>query len=160
MSDKQTASIGLFEKLYASFSGSHATPVWVEVARAVDVSVNMGKGEADVSSRASGGFRKTRGTLKEWEFTFGYRYKKKGKGAADSVFANLKTHYMNGDPVELAAMDGDINAANAAGPRAMCELFSKNHSAALEAGHDVEFTAKPTDFEEGGNEIAPDWYET
>ena len=61
-------------KLYLN-AATHATPTWTEVKSAINVSANLGKGEADVSARFSG-WKLTKSSLKELEISFTYRHKR------------------------------------------------------------------------------------
>ncbi|MEQ8785132.1 MAG: hypothetical protein RIC55_02500 [Pirellulaceae bacterium] len=140
-------------KLYLN-SASHATPTWVEIKHAINVSANLGKGEADVSARISG-WKLTKGALKELEISFTYRH----KSGADTVFDTLLAAYLNDTPLEFAVLDADVAETGAQGPRAFCEVLSLNLTQELENAAEYELTIKPTYFEEGGLLIVPDWYE-
>lgn len=140
-------------KLYIN-SGTHALPTWVEVKHAINVSANLGKGEADASARYSS-WKLAKGALKELEISFGYRYKQ----GTDTVFDTLMGAYIADTPIELAVMDAAITEAGAQGPRAFCEIFSANLTQELENTSEYEFTAKPTYHEEEAALVEPDWYE-
>src|SRR5512136_2388869 len=94
----ETPVVGKDCKLYLN-TGTHATPTWVEVKKAINVSANLGKGEADVSARFSG-WKLTKGALKELEITFTYRHKR----GTDTVFDSLLSAYLNDTPREFAVM--------------------------------------------------------
>lgn len=145
--------IGQECKLYYN-SGTHASPTWVEIKRAIDVSLAMGKGEADMSRRESGE-ELARGALKQRNIDFGYRY----KIGADTVFDALMDSYVNGTPIQFAVMDQDITTAGAQGLRAFCEVMKADRDEPLADGVTVAFSAKPTDHEESGALVEPDWYE-
>ena len=140
-------------KLYLN-SGTHATPTWVELKSAINVSANLGKGEADVSARYSG-WKLTKGALKELEITFNYRHKQ----GADTVFDTLLAAYINDTNIEFAVMDADITESGAQGPRAFCQVLSMNLTQELENAAEYEFTLKPTYHQESGALVEPDWYE-
>lgn len=145
--------IGKDCKLYSN-GGTHAVPTWNEITSAINVSANLGKGEADVSARFSG-WKLTRGSLRELEISFSYRH----KSGADTVFDTLLAAYINGTPTQFAVMDAAITESGAQGPRAFCEVISMNLSQELENSVEYEFTLKPTYHEESGSLIEPDWYE-
>lgn len=140
-------------KLYLN-AATHATPTWTDVKSAINVSANLGKGEADVSARFSG-WKLTKGALKELEISFTYRHKR----AADTVFDTLLAAYINDTPLEFAVLDAVITESGAQGPRAFCQIISMNLTQELENAAEYEFTVKPTYVEEAGSLVEPDWYE-
>jgi hypothetical protein len=134
--------------------GTRAAPTWQEIKNAINVSANMGKGEADASARFSG-WKLTKGALKELEISFTYRYKR----GTDAIFDTLVSAYLEDTPIEVAILDEEITVAGAQGPRAFCEVFSMNLTQELENTSEYEFTLKPTYHEEGGGLVEPEWYE-
>jgi hypothetical protein len=140
-------------KLYLN-GGTHAIPAWTEVKSAINVSANLGKGEADVSARYSG-WKLSKGALKELEISFTYRHKQ----GADTVFDTLLAAYINDTPIQVAVMDAAITETGAQGPRAFCEVISLNLTQELENSAEYELTLKPTYAEEAGSLVEPDWYE-
>lgn len=140
-------------KLYLN-SGTNATPTWVEIKKAINVSANLGKGEADVSARFSS-WKLSKGALKELEISFTYRH----KAGADTVFDSLLSAYLTGTPKQFAVMDAAITESGAQGPKAFCEIFSMNLTQELENSAEYEFTLKPTYVEETGTLIEPTWHE-
>jgi hypothetical protein len=140
-------------KLYLN-GGTHATPTWNEVKSAINVSANLGKGEADVSARFSG-WKLTKGALKELEISFTYRHKR----GTDTIFDTLLSAYINDTAKEFAVLDAAITEAGAQGPRAFCEVISLNLTQELENAAEYEVTLKPTYHEEAGALVEPDWYE-
>lgn len=140
-------------KLYYN-SGTHATPTWVEVKSAINVTANMGKGEAEVGSRASS-WKLYKGAMKELEVSFTYRH----KSGADTVFDAILASYTSGTPKEFAVLDDDITLSGAQGPKAYFEVMSLNQSQELESAVEYEVTLKPTYFEETGTMIEPSWHE-
>ena len=140
-------------KLYLN-AGTRTTPTWTEVKSAINVSANLGKGEADVSARYSS-WKLSKGSLKELEISFTYRH----RIGADTVFDALLAAYINGTPKEFAVMDAAITESGAQGPRAFCEVMSLNLSQELENSQEYEVTLKPTYFEETGAIVEPQWYE-
>lgn len=140
-------------KLYYN-SGTHATPTWVEMTKAINVSVSLGKGEADASARYSD-WKLSKGSLKELEISFTYRHKQ----GADTVFDALRGSYLNGTAIQLAVMDAAITETGAQGPRAFCEIMKMDVSQELENTAEIDFAAKPCYHEESSTLIEPDWYE-
>jgi hypothetical protein len=140
-------------KLYLN-AGTRTTPTWTELKSAINVSANLGKGEADVSARYSS-WKLSKGSLKELEISFTYRHRQ----GPDTVFDTLLAAYINGTPKEFAVMDAAITESGAQGPRAFCEVMSLNLSQELESSAEYEITLKPTYYEETGAVVEPQWYE-
>lgn len=143
---------GLECKLYYN-AATHASPTWVEITKAINVSFTSSKGEANQDSRSST-WRKTRGTIKDLEITFTYR-KKQG---TDTVFDALIAAYVAGTIYEYAVLDGAHNVSGVQGVRCFGEIMTAGNTQDLENVEEVEFTIKPAYKEEGGVEINPDWY--
>ena len=57
--------LGLDAKLYFCAAGIGGTPTWTELTNVKNVTLNLQKGEADVTTRANNGWKATAGTLKE-----------------------------------------------------------------------------------------------
>jgi hypothetical protein len=125
-------------KLYLN-AATHATPTWTEVKSAINVSANLGKGEADVSARFSG-WKLTKGALKELEISCTYRH----KSGADTVFDALLDAYINDTPLEFAVLDAAVTESGAQGPRAFCEILSLNLTQELENAAEYELTVNRT----------------
>jgi len=153
MSLPEAPVVGKDCKLYIN-TGTHATPTWTEVERAINVSANLGKGEADVSARFSS-WKLTKGALKELEISFTYRH----HAGTDTVFDALMAAYIAGTPKEFLVLDADVTETGAQGPMAFCEIFSLNLTQELENAAEYEITLKPTYYEESGSLIEPEWYE-
>jgi len=143
---------GLECKLYYN-TATHASPTWVEVTRAINVSFSLSKGEADQSSRVST-WKMQKGTLKDLEITFTYR-KKQG---TDTVFDALIAAAIGETIYEYAVLDGTHSVSGVQGIRAFCEIMSAGNTQDLESAEEVEFTLKPTYKEESAAIVNPDWY--
>lgn len=141
-------------KLYYN-TGTDATPTWVEVTRAKDVSAPLSKGEADVSRRESN-WKMSKGTLKEGGLEFGYQYKL----GSDSVFDALVDSYLNGTPIQFAVMDQAIATSGAWGFKLFSEVMELPIDQPLEDGVVINVSAKPTDHEESGSLVEPDFIQT
>jgi len=135
-------------------SATHATPTWVEITKAINCSFNLAKAEGDLSSRASG-WKKSKGGLKDLEYSWTYRWSR----GADTVFDALLASYISATPIELWFADGAAADVGTQGPRAFCEVLTMNATQELENGIEYEFTAKPTYKEESSAVVDPDWYE-
>lgn len=139
--------LGLDAKLYRN-TGDYVAPVWAEFGNAKDVTLNLEKGEADVTTRANAGWRATVGTLKDGSIEFEMVW-----DTGDAGFAAIKDAYFNDTPIEMAAMDGDIAASGSEGLRASFSVTNFTRNEPLEEAITVSVTLKPTYAEH-----APEWY--
>ena len=76
---------------------------WKEIKNAKDVSIPDAVEAIEVSARYSRAKKYIAG-MTDGSIEFGYQYIK----GTDAVFTALQTYYLNRDPVEVAAADGDI----------------------------------------------------
>lgn len=135
-------------------TGTRASAVLVEIAKARNVTCNMAAGEAEVASRESVWKMKREG-LREFEITFSYAK----KAGTDTVFDYLIAAAIAGTIVDLWMLDGAYTLTGAQGPRGYCQLFDVSHTQELEGVEEVEFVAKGTYFEISNVLTPPDWYE-
>lgn len=148
----QAPDIGLNCKLYMN-KATHAAPTWTLIAKAINVSASLSKGDATQPSREST-WQKHKGTLKDLEITFTYR-KKVG---TDTVFDDLQAAFIAGTVYEYAVLDALVTDAGAQGLRAFCEVTGFSLTQELESFEEVEVTLMPTYKEETNVVIDPDWY--
>jgi len=132
-------------------TGTNASPVWVQVNRVSDLNTPLTKGEADVSRRESDWVLK-KGTLKEGEISFTYRYKK----GTDADYAVLLDSFVNDTPIQWAAMDQAIATSGARGFKAFFEVFDLSNDQPLTEGTTISVTMKPTDHEESDALVEPE----
>ena len=78
---------------------------WNEIKNAKDVSLPDSTEAIDVSARYSRAKKYIAG-MSDGSIDFGYQYIK----GTDPVFDDLQDHYINREPIEVAAADGDITA--------------------------------------------------
>lgn len=138
--------LGLDAKLYMN-TGSYGSPTWTEVTNVKDVTLNMEKGEADVTTRANGGWRATIGTLKDASIEFQMVW-----DTADVGFSAVQQSFFTNAPLEFAVMDGEIGTSGSQGLRATFDIFNFKRNEALEEAITVDVTMKPTYAEH-----APEW---
>jgi len=62
--------LGMDAKLYYCAAGIGGTPTWSELTNVKNVTLSLQKGEADVTTRANGGWKATAATLKEGTIEF------------------------------------------------------------------------------------------
>ncbi len=79
---------------------------WTEIKNAKDVSLPDSTEAIDVSARYSPAKKYIAG-MSDGSIEFGYQYIK----GTDPVFDALQDHYLNREPIEVAAADGDRSGA-------------------------------------------------
>ena len=147
-----TTRVGHEQKLYYN-TGTNASPTWVLVKRAIDVSVPFAKGRADVSRRESK-WKKERGAQIELGLEFGYLY----RTGTDTVWAALLDSALNGTPIEFAVMDGLIATSGSRGWRAYYEVMDFPTEENLVDSKKYNVTCAHTDKEESSTLIEPTMY--
>jgi len=143
-----SVKLGMEARLYRN-TGTYETPTWVEITNAKDVTLNLEKGEADVTTRANQGWRATVGTLKDGSVEFEMVW-----DTEDAGFTAIQEAYFDGTPVEVAVMDGDIATSGSQGLRATMAVTNFSRNEPLEEAITVSVTLKPT---YAAN--APEWME-
>ena len=138
--------LGMDAKLYRN-TGTYAAPTWVEVSNVKDVTLNLEKGEADVTTRANAGWRATVGTLKDASIEFQMVW-----DTVDAGFDAIRQAFFNNTPLEFAVMDGDIADPDSEGLRATFDIFNFTRNEALEEAILVDVSIKPTYADN-----APEW---
>lgn len=138
--------LGMDAKLYRN-TGTYAAPTWVEVSNVKDVTLNLEKGEADVTTRANAGWRATVGTLKDASIEFQMVW-----DTVDAGFDAIRQAFFNNTPLEFAVMDGDITDPDSEGLRATFDIFNFTRNEALEEAILVDVSIKPTYADN-----APEW---
>ena len=141
-----SAKTGLGCKLYHN-SATWESPTWGEVDLVKDVTLNLEKGEADVTTRANGGWRAYVGTLKDGSVEFEMLW-----DPADTAFAAIRDAYLDNTPVEMAVMDGEITENGSEGLHAEFEVTQFNRNEPLEEGVTANVTLKPAHSENN-----PEW---
>ena len=90
--------LGLDAILYRGTAGSQAN---TEVTNVKDLTINLESGEADVTTRATEGWKASIATLKEASLEFGMLY-----DTADADFNAFQAAYFNNTPLALFVSDG------------------------------------------------------
>ena len=132
------SQLGLDAKLFRN-TGTYATPSWTEIGNVRDVTLTLEKGEADVTTRANGGWRATLATLKDASVEFQMVW-----DTGDAGFAAVRDAYLNNTPLDMAVMSGAMSDPDAEGLRAEFDVFSFTRNEPLEEGITVSVTLKPT----------------
>ena len=131
------AKLGKDAKLYYN-SGTYAVPVWNEISNATDVTINVAKGEADVTRRGSGGWKEMIGTLKEGSITFEMIHIPHSTG-----YSTLQKAFDKGTTVEIAAMDGAVTSTSQ-GYRMTVSVTDFSLTQPLTEAQKTSVTLKPT----------------
>jgi predicted secreted protein len=117
-----------------------AAATWVEVTNVVDVTLNLEKGEADVTTRSSGGWRAALGTLKEGSIEFEMRW-----NTGDAFFTAIKTAWLAGTYIAIAAMDGAVATTGSTGLVGNFSVIGFSRSEPLEEAAGCSVRLKPAD---------------
>jgi hypothetical protein len=131
--------IGVKCRLYFCTDGIAGAPAWVLASGVKEVTATIDKGETDVSTRGSGGWKAVVGTLKELTLEFEMPWDPEDVG-----LQAFKDAFLNDTIIGLAAMDGDIEAAGAEGPWADCAILKFERKEPIGEAAAVSITAKPT----------------
>ena len=123
--------LGLDAKLMRGTAGATAA---TEVKNVKDLTLNLESGEADVTTRATEGWKASVATLKEASLEFGILY-----DTADADFTAFQTAYFSNTPMALFVTDG-----NGSGLDADWSITGFSMEQNLEEAVTVSVTAKPT----------------
>jgi hypothetical protein len=130
--------LGKDGKLYRN-SATYASPTWNEVSNVKDLVINAEDAEADVTRRASGGFRETVGTIRELSVEFNMVWDKD-----DTDLAAISTAWKARAAVEFLVLDGPEDVAGSEGVRATMRVASFPRNEELENAMEVPVVLKPT----------------
>ncbi|MFO0180765.1 MAG: hypothetical protein ACK54I_10820 [Planctomycetota bacterium] len=128
--------IGLNAKTYRN-TGTFAAPVWSELKNVRDLTLTDSMGEADVTRRASGGFREQVPTLRENGIEFDMV-----NIAGDTDLAAIASNYSARTYFEIAVMDGGITTSGSRGVRMTVGVFKFERSEELENAQMYSVTLK------------------
>lgn len=131
--------LGLDAVLYRGTAGAKAT---TEVTNVKDLTINLESGEADVTTRATKGWKAAVATLKEGSLEFGMLY-----DTADADFQAFQSAYFSNTPMALFVSDGA-----GTGLDADFSITGFNITQNLEEAMTVSVKAKPT-----ASTRAPQW---
>jgi hypothetical protein len=129
--------LGAAARLYRN-TGTYATPVWVALNNVKDLTLNLEKGEADVTTRANSKWRATLPTLREGSVEFEMVW-----DTEDAGFTAIQEAYFTDASIEVAVMDGDITATGSQGLRATMGVTKFSRSEPLEEAQTCSVTLKP-----------------
>ena len=133
--------LGLDAKLFRGTAGSRAT---TEVTNVKDLTLNLESGEADVTTRATKGWKASAATLKEASLEFTILY-----DTEDADFTAFQAAYFGNTPLALFVSAGQDTAH---GLDADFSITAFSVEQPLEEAISVSITAKPT-----ASTRAPEW---
>lgn len=131
--------LGLDAVLMRGTAGSQGS---TEVKNVKDLTLNLESGEADVTTRATNGWRASVATLKEASLEFSILY-----DTEDADYNAFAAAYFDNTPLSLFVSDG-----NGTGLDADFSITGFSIEQPLEEALSVSITAKPT-----ASERAPQW---
>ena len=137
--------LGMNCKFYYSdtlLDGGANTPdtvSWNEISNVRDLTLNLETGEADITTRASSGWRATAATLKDGSIEFEMLW-----DTGDSAFDAIRNAWSGGSEIALAAMDGDVATSGSEGLVGNFTVTNFSRSEPLEEGVTVSVTVKPS----------------
>ena len=138
--------LGMQAKMYRLGTGTRAA--WpatgapaelVELSNVTDVTLNMQKGEADVTTRANNGWKASVGTLKEGSVEMELVW-----DPTDAGFTALQTAFFNDTPIALAILDGAAATVGTQGLWADFSVTNFTRSEPLNEAIKAKVTVKPT----------------
>ena len=134
--------LGTDAKLYQGASGT-ALAALTEMSNVKDVNLSLDAGESDVTTRANSGWRATAPGLKEMTIEFEMVWK-----PSDAGFNAVKSAFLNGTVIELAALTQAREVPGAQGPKGSFSITSFSRSEPLEEAITVSVTAKLNTYRE------------
>jgi hypothetical protein len=139
--------LGQDAKLYRN-TGTYASPTWNLVGNVKDLTFNLEKATADVTTRGNNGWRAEVATLKTASIEFGMVW-----APGDEDFTAMKDSFLNNTTVDMLVLDGLVATVGSQGLRAemMVEKFSRSEN--LEEALMVSVSMKPT-----YSSNAPTWF--
>ena len=143
------AVLGLNAKAYHN-TGSYGTPVWDLIGNIKNLTLNMEKGEADVTTRANNGWKAMIGTLKDASVDFEMVW-----DTADTDFTAIQSAFLNNTDIEFLILDGLVATAGSQGLRATMTVSGFTRNEQLEEALTVAVKIRPTYATN-----APSWWTT
>lgn len=129
--------LGLDAKMYRN-TGTYGSPTWTEMTNVRDVTFNLDKGEANVTTRGS-----------KWELVK-FTLKKAGVDfemiwdTSDSSFAAILAAWLADTDMEFLILDGPVGTAGSQGLRATMSIKSVSRSEPLEDALKASVSLRPT----------------
>lgn len=138
--------LGLDGKMFRGTAGAAKADVNIEMKNVKDVTLNMSKGEADITDRSAEGWRVYAATLKEASLEFNINY-----DTESADYQALANAFLNNTALALFVTDGA-----GSGLLADFVVTQFNKEEPLEEAQTVSVTARPTNIG-GTSGRAPAW---
>lgn len=152
MADTAVSVVGKNCKLY--YSTDYDTPAWVEISKAVSVSVgDLSKTVNKIMSRESGWQFAVPGN-KSIQLTFGYLY----ENGTDTVLDALFDSFNSDTVLTFAVMDGDIDTAGSEGWLFPGFVASMPETQDLENNVTIDVTVELARIRDSGSLVEPERY--
>ena len=135
--------LGMNAKTYYNGTAGAALGSLIELSNIKNATLNLEAGEADVTTRANGGWRATTSTLRTATFEFEMVWK-----PADLAFKAIRDAYLTSALMEFAILDQDIATSGAQGIKGSFAITSFTRNEQLEEGIGVNVTAKLSTFDQ------------
>lgn len=129
--------LGMRGKLYRN-TGTYQSPIWNPVENVKDVTLTMSANEADVTTRAGGGFVQSLPTTTAIEVTFQMLSQ-----TGDLDLDAIKTAFFNKTDIEIACMNGPITEPDARGIRFTGRVYTFTRNEALADAQSFDVSIKP-----------------
>lgn len=129
--------LGMQAKLYYKVGGVATQGDWVELTDIKDNTLNLEKGEADVTTRGNNGWKATVGTMKSGAVEFEMVW-----NPDDAGFTALCNAFVNDSVIGLAVLDGPKETGTGLVADFAVTKFSRSEK--LEESQVASVTVKPT----------------
>lgn len=146
----QTFVLGMNCKAYRN-TGTYGSPTWDEITNIRDLTLKLEAGDADVSRRASAGWRERLPALRDASVEFDMVW-----ATADTDFQALLDAYTAGSAVGMLILDQAQGTAGSEGLRAAMGVFSFTREEPLEQAAMAKVSMKPM----MNADAAPAWHIT
>lgn len=117
---------------------------WTERGNVKDLTLNLEKAEADITTRGNNGWRQKIGTLKDGGVEFQMNY-----DPDDAFFGLIQAAWSSGNEIAIAVMDGAIAPASGVTSQGLVSNFvvlNFSRNEALEEGMTVDVTIAPSSY--------------
>ena len=135
--------LGMNAGLYQGPAGETDPTLMDEVDNVRDVNLSLEAGEADITTRANGGWEATAPTLRKCTVEFQMVWR-----PGDSVFEDIKTAFLTAGTVAMAILDQKVTIPGAQGPLGDFSITNFTRNEELTEAIVADVTAKLARFEE------------
>lgn len=152
----QKVPLGMLAKLYRNTGSTFLTAAaftGTEIDNVRDLTLNLDKATADVTTRGNGGWRATVGTLKDGSVEFEMIADKD-----DAHYTAIRSAWLSDTPIQFAVMSGPLTTPPEPGSEGLVAVFSINsvsRAEPLEGAQMCSVTMTPTYVNDA--QFKPDW---